>query len=84
MIGYDKFLHAIMSGAIAATVAMLTNPFLGLVGAMLVGVVKEMWDMSKDKHGQAEAWKDIAANFVGAALGAGFVWLTAGTPEASP
>lgn len=65
----DKLGHIKMCFLIAVIVA-IQNPTLGFFVAILVGAVKEIYDMFG--HGTPE-WGDFLADVIGATLGTGLI-----------
>jgi len=59
----DKQAHFLAGAAIAATAALYTTPFLGIIAAVAAGVAKELYDLSG--RGTLDA-KDFVATALGA------------------
>ena len=67
-VGTDKVMHAESCAFIAAVVTAYThNALIGAIAAIVVGVLKELYDKST---GEEFDWKDLAADAVGAVFGA--------------
>lgn len=73
----DKYLHFIVSAILCVAGAFATGILpIGIFAALAFGAAKEIWDVTQNKHGKAEAWMDMLANAVGIAAGAGIaLWL---------
>lgn len=71
----DKLMH-ITAGAIASAVVFCatSNPWWGLVAAVVAGAAKEFWDSLG--HGTVDVWDAVATAAGGAAVSCG-IWLLA-------
>jgi len=73
-IGTDGLLHFCACFIIAAAVGHLTQPAIGLIVALAVGVLKEIvWD-AKLKKGTFQ-WKDILFDFLGSVAAFGMMMI---------
>lgn len=67
-VGTDKVMHAEACAFVASVVSVYThNALIGAIAAIVVGVLKELYDKST---GEEFDWKDLAADVVGAVFGA--------------
>jgi len=62
----DKWMHYASCLTIAVLVGMIAW-YVGLIAALLAGILKELWDSSKDDN--YFCWDDMKANAVGAIVG---------------
>jgi hypothetical protein len=68
MAGFDKVLHLIVSFAICAGIYAFTKSLgLAVCVTLLVGGIKEIYQVQKGQHSMKEAWMDMAANAAGVA-----------------
>ena len=67
-VGTDKVMHAETCALISSVVSVYAhNALIGVIAAIVVGVLKELYDKST---GEEFDWKDLAADVVGAVFGA--------------
>ena len=67
-VGTDKVMHAEACALISSVVSVYAhNVLIGAIAAIVVGVLKELYDKST---GEEFDWKDLAADVVGAVFGA--------------
>lgn len=67
-VGTDKVMHAETCALISSVVSVYAhNVLIGAIAAIVVGVLKELYDKST---GEEFDWKDLAADAVGAVFGA--------------
>lgn len=67
-VGSDKVMHAETCALISAAVTRYAhNAIVGVLVALGVGVLKELYDMTT---GEEFDWRDVAADAVGAVAGA--------------
>lgn len=67
-VGTDKVMHAEACAFVASVVSVYAhNALIGAIAAIVVGVLKELYDKST---GEEFDWKDLAADAVGAVFGA--------------
>lgn len=67
-VGSDKVMHAETCALISAAVTRYAhNAIVGVLVALGVGVLKELYDMTT---GEEFDWRDVAADAVGAVTGA--------------
>lgn len=73
-IGTDGLLHFCACFIIAVTVSQFTQPAIGFIVALAVGVLKEIvWD-AKMKKGTFQ-WKDILFDFLGSVAAFGLMMI---------
>lgn len=66
-VGTDKVMHAETCAFISSVVSVYAhNALIGAIAAIVVGVLKELYDKST---GEEFDWKDLAADVVGAVFG---------------
>lgn len=79
---WDKLAHAVVFAVLAAAIGYASGlrgwrvALLGFAGALLVGAVDELHQMTLP--GRSAGWDDLAADALGAALGA---WIAGHSPQ---